>query len=307
MKTLQPISCCQSFKLVFKNCCKFSGRSRRSEIFYYYTTVNTIIITLQLIGTIIGFDNINSIDDKTEKKLIIITISFNIISFITFIPLLSLIVRRLHDIGKSAAHVIFYSFIHLLAFAINYIHLFVRIIGEIIILIYLCVDSQKMTNEYGPSPKYILNSNNLIPGNNYIPPNGPINNFPQPNIMTIPYNSNYPSQQQNTISPHNIPYSQPNPIPNQGNLYIQGNPIQNQGNPYPQQNPIPNKSISFPQNNDIQYQEPSNITQNLISPETMNNPQPCNFPPENNPVSQVNPLQYPTESSGYQSLDVPKP
>ena len=52
MKTIPSINCWQSFKLVFKNCCKYSGRSRRSEFFYYYTPVIIIIIGFHIIGSI---------------------------------------------------------------------------------------------------------------------------------------------------------------------------------------------------------------------------------------------------------------
>ena len=114
-----------------------------------------------------------------------------------------------------------------------------RIIGEICLLALLCGDSQQKTNKYGPSPKYIFNSNNLSPGNNYIPPNGPTNQYFQPNYMTNPVNSNYPYPQQNAIPNQGNPYPQQNLIPNQDNPYPQQNLIPNQGNPYPQQNLIP--------------------------------------------------------------------
>ena len=69
MKTLPPISCCQSFILVFKNCCKFSGRSRRSEFFYYYMPINIIILALHLSATIIFLQDF--LDDSViEKKMI---------------------------------------------------------------------------------------------------------------------------------------------------------------------------------------------------------------------------------------------
>ena len=117
MQTLPPISCCQSFKLVFQNCCKFSGRSRRSEFFYYYTPINIIIIIPHLIGSIlfqIDMGNHNHLKDKTEKIIMILGVSTFIFSLITLIPLVSLIVRRFHDTGKNGgAFIIFYIIIHL--------------------------------------------------------------------------------------------------------------------------------------------------------------------------------------------------
>ena len=125
----------------------------------------------------------------------------------------------------------------------------IHIIGKTYILALLCVDSQKKTNKYGPSPKYIWNSNNVTPNNNYIPPNALFNQFLQPNSMAIPVNSNYTIQQKNNISDQNIPFPQPVPFPNQDNLYPQQNPIPNEGIPYPQQNPNQKEAIPYPQQN----------------------------------------------------------
>ena len=55
--------------------------------------------------------------------------------------------------------------------------------------------------------------------------------------------------------------------------------------------------IPSSQQNPIQNQEPSNIAQNLISPETTNNPQLYNVPPKNNPYSHQNPIQQHTEDA----------
>ena len=56
--------------------------------------------------------------------------------------------------------------------------------------------------------------------------------------------------------------------------------------PSPQQNPISNEDIPSPQQN----QESSNIAQNLISSEAINNPQLFNALPQNNPYTQENPI-----------------
>ena len=157
---------------------------------------------------------------------------------------------------------------------INTFAVFFYLCGQIYILILCCQDSQQMTNEYGSSPKYVSCLGNLIPGNNYISPNAPINQYPQPNSMLIPLNSNDPNPQQSTISP-GISYPQPNPTPNQGN-------------PYPQQNIMQNLDIPYQQQNPIQYQEPPNLPQNPL--QNINN-------------SQTNTIQQPPEGSSYPSLD----
>ena len=303
METLPPIKFYQSFKLVFQNCCKFSGRSRRSEFFYYYTTINIIILILHFLATILFHASIfddGSLNDKTDKIIEALVISIIATSFVTFIPLLSLIVRRFHDTGKTGWLVSLYIFTHLGAFFPNFLALFARLIGEWAIISLLYVDSQQMTNKYGPSPKYILNR-----ANNYIPPNRPINQFPQPNYRTIPVNSNYPFHQLNNIQPQIISYPQPIPFPNQANFYPQQNSIQNEGSPYSPQNPIPSKGIPYPQQNTNQYKELINKEQNLLSTETMDDPRLYNFPPQNNPCSQTNPIKQPNEGVTYPPSDDP--
>ena len=98
METLPPIKFCQSFKLVFQNCCKFSGLSRRSEFFYYYITINIIILILHFLAAIIFHASIfddGSLNDKTDKILEALSISIIATSFVTFIPLLSLICEKI--------------------------------------------------------------------------------------------------------------------------------------------------------------------------------------------------------------------
>lgn len=57
----------------------------------------------------------------------------------TLIPSLAVTCRRLHDTDKSGILLLLYL---------------VPLIGSIILLIYCCGDSQRGTNQYGPSEKY---------------------------------------------------------------------------------------------------------------------------------------------------------
>ena len=59
-------------------------------------------------------------------------------SFVIIIPSLSIIVRRLHDTGKSGWMIL----LGLIPFA-----------GVIIIFVFMLLDSQPGTNQYGPNPK----------------------------------------------------------------------------------------------------------------------------------------------------------
>lgn len=79
-------------KLFFKNYTNFSGRSTRSE--YWYMIVFNMIVNMA-ISFIAAFISFGSGDSAVG------TILSSIYSLIVFIPGLAIIVRRLHDIGKS--------------------------------------------------------------------------------------------------------------------------------------------------------------------------------------------------------------
>lgn len=95
----------------FKHYTDFNGRARRKEYFF--------IVLWNLIFMIIPFVNI-------------------LWALATLIPSIALVVRRLHDTGRSGAW-------YLLAFIP---------LGNIFLLVWLLTDSEKGVNQYGPSPKY---------------------------------------------------------------------------------------------------------------------------------------------------------
>ena len=153
----------------FKNYINFRGRTRRSE-YWYFLLVTNIITCFFIILLILFFEKViyktnynpadypdydlyeNFADHKhTEKILIIIGVFAGFIA-IVMLPVISATVRRLHDIGKSGLFI----FIALLP-----------VIGDLVLIYFLCQDSEERLNEYGPSPKYSLDDNNNNSGNNY--------------------------------------------------------------------------------------------------------------------------------------------
>ena len=215
MQTLPPVSFAQAFKLGFQNYCKFTGRARRSEFFYFVIGVNIHLFFLFIFFTIpmSSADSDDPYDDDDDDLffLIFIPIAF---MFATLCPILSLSVRRLHDIGYSGAYIL----IGIIPF------------GCFFLLYLYCIDSEEGTNPYGPSPKYIMPVTNTFtppaviavqpvvqPGVVVVPVaptpavHQPIAPYPQPNPM---------------ISPPVVPYHEPNPM------------VPPPMAPYPQQNPI---------------------------------------------------------------------
>lgn len=108
------------YKKIWKNYANFSGRARRSE--YWFVVLANVLISL-----------INIIPYVGQAVSCIY-------AFAIFVPMLALMVRRLHDIGKEW----YYLFFLLIPFA-----------GTIMMLIWFCKDSQVGTNEFGENPKGI--------------------------------------------------------------------------------------------------------------------------------------------------------
>ncbi len=117
-----------AIKLAFKNYINFNGRSRRSELWWFFLFNIIIQIIISILANLI------------TKYLIYLSYIYVLIAFL---PSLGLGVRRLHDIGKSG----WYIFIA-----------FIPLVGAFILLYFYCLDSENQSNEYGESPKYGKNT-----------------------------------------------------------------------------------------------------------------------------------------------------
>ncbi|MBY0067683.1 DUF805 domain-containing protein [Empedobacter sp. ULE_I145] len=105
---------------------------------------NTIFFIISFI-CLFKFINISDIVSYTIGGIIVLFF------FITLIPRLALISRRLHDTGKS-------GWFYLLTFIPG---------GNLILLIFFIMDSQPGSNQWGPNPKETDDSINEI-GNDLI-------------------------------------------------------------------------------------------------------------------------------------------
>lgn len=145
------------FVMALKKYAVFSGRSRRAEYWYFilFSTIITFIVTfidiavstgtgldIQLLGTLYGLAVV--------------------------LPSLGVLVRRLHDTGRSG----WYVFISI-----------IPVIGMIVLLVWLATDSQSGMNQYGPNPKEANNSvKNPSAANGF----SVENNFAQSTIASAP-------------------------------------------------------------------------------------------------------------------------
>lgn len=112
---------------VLKKYATFSGRARRKE-YWMFQLFNMIIITvLYTLATTTG---------KTIGSLFMVIYSLYALG--VFLPSLGVLIRRLHDVGKSGV----WFFIAL-----------VPLIGGIWLLILTCTEGNSGPNSYGSDPK----------------------------------------------------------------------------------------------------------------------------------------------------------
>ena len=112
----------ESVKTVYSKYATFSGRATRSEYWWFVLFWYAIILCAVLLGVATGIE-------KLTSALI------GILGAISFIPIVALRVRRLHDIGKSG----WWIFLGLVPF------------GGFILFIFSVIESDG-ENEYGPDP-----------------------------------------------------------------------------------------------------------------------------------------------------------
>ncbi len=112
------------FKLALSKYAQFTGRSRRSEYWYFFLV--NIILSYGLQGLALA----------TEMSIFGILAA--VVGLALFIPGLAVAVRRLHDIGRSG----WWLLIAL-----------VPLVGFILLIYWLATDSQPGANEYGANPK----------------------------------------------------------------------------------------------------------------------------------------------------------
>lgn len=129
-------------KVVFENYANFNGRARRSEYWFFTLVQSLILITFVILGAVIG-----AIIDNILGGLLVAYFAFVIYSLATLLPTLGVVVRRLHDVGKSG----WFYFIALIPF-----------IGGIWLLVLMCTDGDYGSNDYGTDPKNEIEEINEI-------------------------------------------------------------------------------------------------------------------------------------------------
>lgn len=110
----------------------FNGRARRKE-YWMWTLYCTIILLISM-----ALDNLFGLTFELLGEDLGYGWLYLIFGIIQFIPGLAVVVRRLHDVGKSGWY---------------YLIILIPLIGFIWILVLLCTDGVKEENKWGTNPK----------------------------------------------------------------------------------------------------------------------------------------------------------
>ena len=116
----------------WKDC---NSRSRRSEYWWCYLACILLEIPFSILYGIM-----NSISQNLGYVFFLVLM---VVALCEFFVMFALVIRRLHDTGRSGWWILIG---------------FVPAVGGIILLILMLLDSQRESNEYGPSPKYSSSS-----------------------------------------------------------------------------------------------------------------------------------------------------
>ncbi len=114
----------------FQKYAVFTGRSSRSEFWFFQLFTFLVTILLAVIAGVVA-----AITGAAENVAIW---PADLYIFATLIPSIAISVRRLHDIRLSGWW-----------FLLSFVPLF----GSVALLVMFCLDSQPGSNQFGPNPK----------------------------------------------------------------------------------------------------------------------------------------------------------
>ena len=122
-------------KVMQENFSNFSGRARRKEYWMFTLIYMIVIIIAMVLDGALGLRFDMGYGVTAPYGWI-----YSIVALVHLIPTFGVLVRRLHDVGKSG----WFMLISL-----------VPIIGGIWLLVLLCTNGDSSENAYGPSPKSV--------------------------------------------------------------------------------------------------------------------------------------------------------
>jgi len=115
------------FLMAMRKYANFSGRSQRAEYWWFFLVYFLLMILAVFIDVALGLT-------MGESGVGVLTL---MLILLFFIPVISVGVRRLHDIGRSG----WWMLLMIVPF------------GSLVLMVMAMLDSKPETNKWGPSPK----------------------------------------------------------------------------------------------------------------------------------------------------------
>jgi uncharacterized membrane protein YhaH (DUF805 family) len=116
---------------VLKQYATFEGRARRKEYWFFTLFYVLVYLVLAVADNLTGTYNADAGLGLLSGLYILATL----------IPCLAVMVRRLHDTDRSGWWVLIGL---------------IPVVGDIVLLVFACLDSQPGANRFGPNPKGVL-------------------------------------------------------------------------------------------------------------------------------------------------------
>lgn len=129
----------ESLTSVFNKYATFTGRARRSEYWWFSICYYVIVFIFNFAQLGMLVQVMTGEMAYTDPSYTIMLMASVVVGLGLFLPALAVTVRRLHDIGKSGWNILWAA---------------IPIVGLIIVLAWMCQDSDVVANKYGESPKY---------------------------------------------------------------------------------------------------------------------------------------------------------
>lgn len=112
--------------VLFERYAQFDGRARRAEFWWFHVVHLSVVFLIALVGELDGLERL------AQALLVLYLLG-------TFVPLLAIAVRRLHDTGRSGRTLLL---------------VLIPLVGALVLLVFYLSDGDAGMNSYGPSPKY---------------------------------------------------------------------------------------------------------------------------------------------------------
>ena len=121
---------------VFSKYADFSGRARRSEYWYSFLIYQLFTLSYQIFAISVSVIFLES--ERSQIALVNILFFFlALFGLGTFLPMLAVQVRRLHDIDKSGWNILWFI---------------IPLVGFILMIVWYCRPGTVGDNRFGPDP-----------------------------------------------------------------------------------------------------------------------------------------------------------